>query len=171
VTELLSPADNAHWYAAWMMAWVVFVIPIQIGMTSFAEAARDPAAIANVVRNGIRTSLGLGLVAAFGLAIFAGPVLGLLGEGFAEASALPLRILVLGFAPFTVVQAYFSLCRARRELRGAIVLGGVASVASIVIPALAAVATGLVGLAVAWLGVQLLTAGVAATRLWSARRT
>ena len=31
VTELLSPADNAHWYAAWMMAWVVFVIPIQVG--------------------------------------------------------------------------------------------------------------------------------------------
>jgi hypothetical protein len=31
VTELLSPADNARWYAVWMMAWVVFQIPISIG--------------------------------------------------------------------------------------------------------------------------------------------
>jgi O-antigen/teichoic acid export membrane protein len=170
VTELLSPADNAHWYAAWMMAWVVFVIPIQIGMTSFAEAARDPAAVGRVVRGGIRTSLTLGVVAAVGLGVFAEPVLRLLGHGYADASALPLRILVLGFAPFAVVQAYFSLCRARRQLGGAIALGTVASIASIVVPAVAGVASGLVGMAVAWLGVQVLVAAVAGWRMWTETR-
>ena len=58
VTELLSPTANAYWYAVWMMAWVVFVIPVQVGMTLFAEASHRPHAIDALVRHAIRSSLG-----------------------------------------------------------------------------------------------------------------
>ncbi|KRT64001.1 MAG: polysaccharide biosynthesis protein [Chloroflexi bacterium CSP1-4] len=165
VVELLSPAANAAWYAAWMMAWVVFIIPIQVGMTSFAEIARAPERTARIVRNGIRTSLGLGAVAATGLAVLAGPILGLLGEAYAATAEAPLRILVIGFVPVTFILAYFSLCRARRRLREAIVLGAVDAAASILLPAAVAQETGLVGMAIAWLAVQVVVALVALVRL------
>ena len=45
VAELLSPAANATWYAVWMMAWVVYIVPIQVGMTIFAEVAHDPTSL------------------------------------------------------------------------------------------------------------------------------
>jgi O-antigen/teichoic acid export membrane protein len=165
VTELLSPADNAHWYAAWMMAWVVFVIPIQIGMTSFAEVARDPARAGPIVRHGIRTSLAIGIAGGLGVAVLAGPLLGLLGSGYGAAGALPLRILVIGIVPLTFVQAYFSYCRARRRLGEAFALGSLNCLASIVVPAAAGIVGGLVAMAVGWLGVQVVTAVVAAARL------
>ena len=165
VIELLSPADNAVWYAAWMMSWVVFVVPIQVGMTSFAEIARRPAESRNIVSNGITTSLGLGIVGAIGLAVLAEPLLGLLGVEYAAAGVLPLRILLLGIVPITLIQAYFSVCRARQALGEAIAIGAGSSIASIVLPAMAGVAAGLPAMALAWLGVQSVTAVVAAFRL------
>lgn len=165
VTELLSPAENAAWYAAWMMAWVVFVIPVQVGMTSFAEIARDEGAARRIVRHGIVTSLGLGIAGALVLGVLAVPILGLLGPSYAEAAATPLRILLLGIVPMTIIQAYFSLGRARRSLREPILVGAVASVLAIVLPAAVGPTAGLVGMAVAWLAVQSGTAVVALVRL------
>jgi O-antigen/teichoic acid export membrane protein len=165
VTELLSPTDNAHWYAAWMMAWVVFVIPIQVGMTSFAEIAREPALAGRIIRHGIRTSLAVGIAGALTTAVLAGPLLGLLGSGYSAAGAFPLRILVIGIVPLTFIQAYFSYCRARRRLGEALALGTANSVASIAVPAAAGIAGGLVAMGVAWLGVQAISALVAAVRL------
>jgi O-antigen/teichoic acid export membrane protein len=170
VVELLSPADNAAWYVAWMMAWVVFIIPIQIGMTSFAEIARAPERTPKIVRDGIRTSLGLGALAALALAVLAQPILSLLGEAYVAAAETPLRILLLGFLPLTFIQAYFSLCRAQRRLGQAIVLAVIDAVASILIPALAAPSTGLVGMAMAWLLLQVAVAFVALARLRSLTR-
>lgn len=165
VTELLSPADNAHWYAAWMMAWVVFVIPIQVGMTSFAEIAREPERAGRIIRHGIRTSLAVGVAGGLFVMVFAGPLLGLLGSGYSGAGALPLRILVIGIIPLTFIQAYFSYCRARRRLGEAFALGIVNCIASIVAPAAAGVAGGLVAMGTAWLAVQAVSAIVAGARL------
>ena len=55
VTELLSPTQNAYWYAVWMMAWVVFVIPVQVGMTLFAEASHGSKPLGVLVRQGVST--------------------------------------------------------------------------------------------------------------------
>jgi len=168
VTELLSPADNAAWYAAWMMAWVVFIVPIQVGMTSFAEIARHPERTGSIVRQGVLTSLGLGVAGAIVLAVIAEFALGLLGSTYADAGVLPLRILLVGVVPMTLVQAWFSLARARQRLREAIIVGTAASVASIVLPAWAGLGGGLPAMALAWLAVQCVTAVIALVRLRSA---
>jgi O-antigen/teichoic acid export membrane protein len=161
VTELLSPADNAAWYIAWMMAWVVFIVPIQVGMTSFAEIAATSGGSWPIIRNGIGTSLAVGAVGALGLAVLADPVLRLVGADYADAGVTPLRILLAGVVPMTIVQAFFSLCRARQRLRGAIVLGTASSLASIILPAVVGPVGGLGAMAIAWLGVQAATALVA----------
>jgi hypothetical protein len=53
VTELLSAADNAYWYTAWMMAWTVNVIPLSVGMALFAETAHRPDAVDSHVRRSL----------------------------------------------------------------------------------------------------------------------
>ena len=116
--ELLSPAANATWYAVWMMAWVVYIVPIQVGMTLFAEVAHDPASLAAVRARGRPASL----------ARRRSPRALVLGAGRSLRALAPRpRATRTGrraaadprcspCVPLTFVQAYFAACRARRRL-------------------------------------------------------
>jgi len=164
VTELLSPTDNAHWYAAWMMAWVVYIIPIQVGMTLFAETRDDPQALARYVLRGIKTSLALGVVGACGAAIVAPAALALLGHGYSASATAPLRILLVGVIPLTLIQAYFAICRSTRRLREAIIVGTAGALTGTAAAMVGGWEAGLVGMASAWVIIQ------SATAVWSVVR-
>ena len=165
VTELLSPAANATWYGVWMMAFVVYTVPVQIGLTVFSEIARDPMSEVRAVRRGIRTSLAFAVPLAAVVALAAEPLLSLLGRHYASGGVTPLRILVLGCLPLTVVQAYFASARARGRLREAIAVAAIGAVLSVAAAAVAAVEGGLTAMALAWVGAQVPTALWAAWRL------
>jgi O-antigen/teichoic acid export membrane protein len=169
-TELLSPTANAYWYAVWMMAFLVFVVPSSIGMVLFAEAANRPAAIGHAVRQSLRLSLGIGVVVATGVAVLAPFMLSLLGHRYAAAGAAPLRILVLAILPLTFIQAYYGACRATHRLPEALCTGAVSGALSIAVAAVAGPAYGLKGMAAAWLGAQLVTGAWAGWRLWRVSR-
>lgn len=166
VTELLSPTDNAHWYAVWMMAWVVFIIPISVGQNLFAEVSRHPDRQREAIRHSMRTSLTIGGIAALGVAIFAPWLLALLGSSYADEGSTPLRILVIGILPFILVQAYYAVCRGTRRLREATLNGVLTGLVSIGAGAAAGVRYGLTGIAVAWLAVQILVGIWVAWRLY-----
>ncbi len=165
VTELLSPEANATWYAVWMVAFVVYTIPVQIGLTVFSEIARDPGSEARAVRRGIGTSLAFAVPAAGVVALVAEPLLGLLGEHYAVGGVTPLRVLLLGCIPLTLVQAYFAAARARGRLREAIVVAVAGAVVSVAAAAVAAVLGGLTPMAIAWVGAQVPLATWAGWRL------
>jgi O-antigen/teichoic acid export membrane protein len=165
VVEVLSPTDNATWYAVWMMALIVFTVPVQVGMALFAEVADDAGRLAASVRTAIRAALFVGVPAALGIAILAHPLLSLLGSGYADQGATPLRILVIAILPLTSVQAYYAACRGSGRLREAIATGWTAGALALLAAAIAASAGGLDAMAVAWLVVQVATAVWAATRL------
>ena len=165
VTELLSPAENAYWYAVWMMAWVVFIVPVQVGMTLFAEAAHRPQAIDALVRHALRWSLGIGLAGAAALALAGELLLSLLGSRYAAAGAAPLRVLVWGLVPLAFVQAYYARCRAAGRLGEAIAAAVVAGAVTVVVATAAGVASGLTAMAVGWVAIQVLAGGWAALRL------
>jgi O-antigen/teichoic acid export membrane protein len=165
VTELLSPDTNAAWYAAWMMAWVVYVVPIQVGLSLFAEAARQPHELKRAVRSGILTSLAIGVVAAAGVALVGPSLLAFLGSGYAEAGTGPLRILLLAVVPFTFVQAFYSVSRARQQLRETILVGILSGVAGVGGAALVGRSYGLNGIATTWLVVQIVAGCWATYRL------
>jgi O-antigen/teichoic acid export membrane protein len=165
VTELLSPATNAYWYAVWMAAWVLYVVPLQIGMNTFAELAHRPGALASALRNGIRTSLALGIAGGALLFAFAELPLSLLGDEYARAGATPLRLLVIAVVPLTFVQAYFAAARARGLIGRAIGLGAAAGAVAVAAAAAVAPDAGLVGMALAWSVVQTVAGAWAAWRL------
>jgi len=165
VVEVLSPADNATWYAVWMMALIVFTVPVQVGMALFAEVADDAGRLAASVRTAVRAALFVGVPAAILLAILAHPLLSLLGSGYADQGAGPLRILVVAILPLTLVQAYFAACRGSGRLGEAIATGWTSGAVALLAAAIAASAGGLSAMAFAWLLVQVATAVWAAARL------
>jgi O-antigen/teichoic acid export membrane protein len=170
VTEFISPTVNAYWYAAWMMAWVVMIIPISAGQTLFAEAARSPDRVADVTRHGLLTSLGLGVPAAIAMAVLAQLALSLLGAQYADAGEAALRILVITVIPFSLLQAYFAICRARLQLGEAIAVGTISGTVAVIAAIAAGQAGGLTAMAAAWLVVQLIAGAWAGVRIWSLTR-
>ncbi len=170
VTELLSPIDNAHWYTVWMMAWVIFIIPISIGQNLFAEISRQPETLNEAVRHSTRTSLVLGGGAAVIVILLAHFLLSLLGKGYAAAGTLPLRILAIAVFPVVFIQAYYAVCRGRNLLREANITGTVSGIVGIIVAILSGLVYGLPGMAVGWLVVQSATGIWAGVRLqWMAK--
>ncbi len=165
VTELLSPAENAYWYAAWMAAWAVTVIPISVGTALFSEVVHSPEQAARHARRALAASLALGVPAALALAVLADPFLSLMGTGYADAGAAPLRILVLGIVPVSVLHTYYGVCRARPGgLREAVATAAAGSATALVASGLAASSWGLAGMAWAWV------AGLVPAGMWAAWR-
>jgi O-antigen/teichoic acid export membrane protein len=154
VTEVLTPADNATWYAVWMMAWVIYTIPISTGLALFAEGSHRPEELTASTRRAIKATLVIGLAAMAFVGLAAPLLLRLLGRSYAETGAEPLRILVLAFVPLTFVQAYFSNCRAKQRLGEAIATGVVAGVVGVGVATAAGARYGLPGMALAWVVVQ-----------------
>lgn len=154
ITELLSPADNAHWYQVWMMAWVVFLVPISIGQNLFADISHQPGAARKAIRRSLRTSLWMGGAAALAAAILAPLMLSLLGKGYTEAGVWPLRILVLAVFPVTVIQMYYAVCRGTQRLKEASLTGLISGVVGVLACVVIGLPYGIVGMAAAWLVTQ-----------------
>ena len=167
VTELLSPAQNAFWYTVWMMAWVVYIVPISMGIALFAEVSHHPDSLPTAVRSGVRSALALGSAAAVGLALLAGLLLGVLGDQYATQGSTPLRILLVALPPLTFLQQYFAVCRATGKLTEAILTGAVSGIAAVVSAALAARPYGLAGMAWAWVATQYVAGAWALVRVRS----
>jgi Na+-driven multidrug efflux pump len=170
VTELISPEANAVWYMVWMAAWVVFTAPVSVGIALFAEASNRPAGASRATITAIRTSLLYGGGTAVVLALFAAPVLHLLGRRYAAAGVTPLRILLLALLPLAVISAYNARCRVTGRLWEAIATGAVGGLGCLVVTAAAGVYHGLDGMAVAWVAGQMVVACWAGVRLWMTMR-
>jgi O-antigen/teichoic acid export membrane protein len=169
VAELLSPASNATWYTVWMMAWVLYIVPIQVGLTIFSEASHDPGALRESIRRGVLCSLAVGAVGAVVLGLGAHLALSILGHHYASGGVWPLRILVVAFVPLSFVQAYYSAARARRRLREAVVVAWSTTLVSVGLAAAAGVIGGLTAMAAAWVAVQFFTGAWSMWRLRAIR--
>ena len=167
ITEMLSPVDNARWYAVWMMAWVIFIVPISIGQTLFAEISHHPENFKRPLRIGLRNSLIGGSVAAALVIALAPYLLWLLGRDYAVAGTTPLRILALAILPITVIQMYYSVCRGTQRLTEATITGVIAGALGVVAATYAGINYGLTGMAIAWLITQSTAAVWAGLRIWS----
>ena len=165
VTEVLSPTANAYWYTLWMMAWVVYIIPISVGQNLFADVSHQPGSYRQALRHSIKTSLLLGTIGMAGAILLGRFLLSLLGTDYAVAGTLPLRILALGVYPAIFIQAYYGICRGKNILREAIFTGVVAGVTGVLAASLTGLRFGLVGMAVAWLITQCLVGSWALIRL------
>jgi O-antigen/teichoic acid export membrane protein len=171
VTELLSPSENAYWYAAWMIALLLRFIPEAIGQAALAEITNRAASVATGVWRNMWLSFSLSLLAMVALIVIARPILNLMGHQYANAAATPLRLLALGIFPAIFIESYLLVRRATMELREANIAFGIVAVASISAAAYGADRYGLVGVAAGWLIVESAAGLWAAARLFRLMRT
>ncbi|WP_120520926.1 lipopolysaccharide biosynthesis protein [Arthrobacter celericrescens] len=164
LAHTVSPEAAAYWYPAWMMAWAAYTAPVLMGIVQFSEGVRDPDRLASTTWASLRWSLAVGGLAAAVLILLARPLLGLMGEQYADSSSDALRWLAAGLVAYAVLQAYNAVCRARGRYAEAIVVGMVLGTA-LCASALSAAERGAGAMAVAWLVVLSIGAAAVGLRL------
>ncbi len=152
VTVLLSATVNAYFYMAWMIGGFVFVVPVALTMAVFAVGARAPAVLASKVRFTLKLAFGLGLLANVVLLVCARPLLSLFGPAYADQAEWCLRILALGVFPLIVKDHYVAARRVEGRIGRAAVVAGAGAGLELGAAAAGALAGGLIGLSLAWVG-------------------
>ncbi|MDQ0662314.1 O-antigen/teichoic acid export membrane protein [Arthrobacter ulcerisalmonis] len=164
LAHMVSPEVAAYWYPAWMMAWAAYTAPMLMGIVQFSEGVREPGRLAATTWASFRWSLLVGGLAAVVLIVLAHPLLHLLGDRYANASTVTLRLLAAGVVAYAVLQAYNSVCRVLGRYTESIVVG-VALGAALCVSALVAASNGSSAMALAWLVVLTVGAVVIGLRL------
>lgn len=153
VTIAVSATANAAFYAAWMLAGFLSLVPSHLSTVLFAVAS-DPQEAPRKIRFTLRLSLMIGLPGMAVLAVSAHFLLSLFGARYATAAIFPLWMLIIAYLPGVPLAHYIAVSRIRGRMARA---AGVMAI-SVVMEALATVVGGkmggLDGVAIALLGVR-----------------
>jgi hypothetical protein len=158
VVTLLSPADNAGFYIAWLVVGSLVMIPLSLSMVAYAISSADAARLGERFRFTFASSLALLVLANLVLIPCAAPILAIFGAGYADTATTAFHVLALGVFPLTFKQHYVALHRVHHTLDRAlpIVWGG--TVLELGGGAVGATLGGIAGLAWGWLAGLLLEA-------------
>lgn len=171
VTIAVSPSANAVFYAAWMLANFLYLIPLNLSTVLFAVAVADPPAAAKKIRFTLRLSIAIGVPGMIALGFGADLALSLFGPGYAKLGTVPLLLLVAGYIPAVPRAHYVAICRARGYIVRAALLLTVAAAVELAAAAAGGKSGGLAGLSLALLAVRLIEGVVTAPTVLRAALT
>ncbi len=154
VATRLSAADNAHFYTAWMVGSLFFIISPAVSWSLFAEGRRPGADLRPAVRKSILFTAAL-LTPLIVIFVFAGHfVLTLFGPGYAASGTALLTILALSAIPDAVTNLFVSVMRVRGTLGPALVMNVAMAVETLALAWLLLPSLGIAGAGWAWLIAQ-----------------
>jgi O-antigen/teichoic acid export membrane protein len=158
VVSLITPAENAGFYIAWLIVGFLVMIPLALSSVAYALGSGDDAGLEDRFRFTFLLSLALGVVAVLVLIPGAEPILGIFGSGYADTATGALQVLALGVFPLTVKTHYVAIHRVRRTLRRALPIAWLGTLLELGGGALGALLGGIEGVAWGWLAGLLIEA-------------
>lgn len=160
-------AASAYFSLAWMIAYALYTVSLNIGSSLVVETAADQSGLDAACRR-MMTHLAKIVVPAVVLIVVIAPeLLRLFGAAYEHAGTVALRLLVLSAIPYIVVGTAESAYRARRRTRPLVALNGALFVISMPLSWVLLPSFGVTGVALAWLIAEV----VVTTGLILARRT
>jgi O-antigen/teichoic acid export membrane protein len=160
VVMLLTAAENASFYIAWLIVNFLVMIPFSLSSVAYALGSGGEAPAEDRFRFTFGLSLALAALADLILIPFADPILRIFGADYAALATTTLRILALGVFPLTVKTHYVAIHRVRRTLREAMPIAWAGTLLELGGGALGAALGGLSGVAWGWLAGLLIEAVV-----------
>lgn len=160
VLERAGPTSAAYFYLAWTVAYVLYLVGRNFGMSMLTETSSDPAATALLTYRTLRQTLVLVVPAVAVLIMVAPLVLRLFGSEYSTEGATLLRLLSLGAIPALVTTTYASLLRAERRVTALVVVMASQAVLVLGLTWVLLGVMGITGVGVAWLVGQTLVAAV-----------
>ncbi|HEY2192764.1 MAG TPA: hypothetical protein VGH76_10760 [Actinomycetospora sp.] len=167
VIEVLGVEANAGFAVAWVIAYSLHLVNINMGSSLVVETAGDRSGLARCCRQVISHIGRLLAPAVLVVVVIAPYLLGLLGPAYAAASGA-LRLLSLGALPHLVVVIAVNAARVQRRMSLVFLVQAAECVLALGLGWLLLPRMGLTGVGLAWLLTQCATAGFLVLRrdLW-----
>jgi O-antigen/teichoic acid export membrane protein len=158
VTLFLTPALNASFYTALLLAGFAYVIPSHLSTALFALASGDKEALASELRRTIGVSAVVSVAACLFFAGCSHFLLRMFGAGYVVAAG-PLAVLGMGVFATAVKSQYMAVCRVNGDLARCALISCVGSALEVVAPGVGLVlGGGLTIVAASWVVTMVLEA-------------
>jgi O-antigen/teichoic acid export membrane protein len=150
VVTVLSPTANASFYIAWMIASLIFAVPISLSTVLFAVGSGESEQLDKRFRITVYTSLAFGLLANLVLLAAGETILSAFGASYAANATTTLHILALGVFPEVVRTHYVTTHRISRRIPAAIPIVWGGTILELIGGTVGALVDGLTGVALGW---------------------
>ncbi|WP_093801563.1 polysaccharide biosynthesis C-terminal domain-containing protein [Streptomyces sp. Wb2n-11] len=171
VASQVGSEDNAYFYITTTIGGTVNLLAINMGASLTVEGAHDPSALAQNCRAALRRMARIMLPVAAVLFFGAPYILGVFGEGYADAATPLLRWFAVGALLRVVIEVYFAVLRAQSRTSGLAYLQGGLCVLVLGLTLLLLPRMGLVGAGVAEVSSLAVVASVAGVMLYRVVRS
>ena len=154
IVAQVGATANAHFYLAWTVAYSLYLVSRNFGMSLIAEAAADETQLHAHSLRTLKQSTRLVAPAVAVLVIGAPYFLRIFGESYAEDSTVLLRLLCLSALPNIITSLYISVARVKRQVWTVVFLQTILSLPVLVLSTSLLQRYGITGIGVAWLTSQ-----------------
>ncbi|MGX1881885.1 lipopolysaccharide biosynthesis protein [Streptomyces sp. NPDC055287] len=171
VASQVSSEDNAYFYITTTIGGTVNLLAINMGASLTVEGAHDPSTLAQNCRAALRRMARIMLPVATVLFFGAPYILGVFGDGYADAATPLLRWFAVGALLRVVIEVYFAVLRAQSRTSGLAYLQGGLCVLVLGLTLLLLPRMGLVGAGIAEISSLAVVASVAGVMLYRVVRS
>jgi len=154
VINLLGPTQNAYFYIAWMMAALLFTIPLSVSHSLFAEGSHFNNKLRKNVTKSIKFTFLLLVPAAILLILVGKWLLLAFGQSYSANGLMLLRILIISSLPLGINFIYTSILRVTHRIKELVTIWGFIAIAVLVASYLVVPSIGIIGIGYIWLGVH-----------------
>lgn len=158
ITNVLSPDITAYFYISWMIATLLFMIPVQASQSLFAEGSNIEEKVAENVRKSMKFILLLLIPSVIFILIFGNKFLLLFGKEYSVEGFRLLQILAVSALPFAVNAVYISVKKIKKEINMIVLVYGIVAFVTLVGSYLLLESIGLIGVGYAWILGNVITA-------------
>lgn len=158
VVNLLGAEMNAYFYIAWMVANILFAIPMAGSYSLLAEGSHFEDRLRENVVKSLKSTFLLLIPAAILLAAVGKWLLLVFGHGYSLNALSLFWVLCLSSLPFGVNYIYTGILRVTGRITEQIIIWGFIGISVLVISYLLLPLTGIISIGYAWLGAQLIVA-------------
>jgi len=154
IVNLLGPIQNAFFYIAWMMATMLFAIPIGVSYSLLAEGSHFDHKLREYVTKSLRFSFLLLVPAAIALILLGKGLLFIFGHSYSLNALHLLWVLAISSLPLNINYIYISILRMTHRIKELVIMWALIAAAVLVTSYLVVPSTGIIGTGYAWLGVH-----------------
>jgi O-antigen/teichoic acid export membrane protein len=151
ITNVLIPETAAYFYIAWMIASLLYVIPLSIATSLFAESSYDERTLHLNVGKAIKFISLLTLPTIVMLMLIADKLLFLFGKGYSENATILLWIFALASIPLAINNLFITIRLIEKKVGIVILINAFIAAFTIVGSYLGLEKFGLLSIGIAWM--------------------